>query len=163
MAKTKRGKGKSSKRKSAKGKSARGKSSKAKSTKRKSVKRKSVKSKSIKRKSIKRKSIKSKSSQGKRRQNTPPPPINVDICTDIADAVMGQQVNFTGIPGSCTLSLGNTTWPFNRGPNIHIPSPGNPVILIAQGLNTTPPNNVYEYVVSCCTPQQATKTVTVTG
>jgi hypothetical protein len=157
MAKTKRGKGKSSKGKSSKGKSARGKSSKAKSSK-----RKSTKSKSIKRKSIKPKSIKSKSSQGKRVQNTPPP-INVGICTDIAAALMGQQINFTGVPGPCTISKGNTTWPFSWGPDIHIPNPTNPVILIAHGLNTTPPNNVYEYVVSCCTPQQSTKTVTVTG
>ena len=153
MAKTKSGKGKSSKGKRTRGKSTKGKSSK----------RKSIKSKSIKRKSIKPKSIKRKSSQGKRRQNTPPPPINVGICTDIAAALMGQQINFSGVPGSCIISKGNTTWPFSWGPDIHIPNPANPAILIAQGLNTTPPNNVYEYVVSCCTPQQSTKTVTVTG
>jgi len=157
MAKTKSGKGKKNKGKSSKGKSTRGKSSKAKSSKAKSSKRKSIKSKSIK-----RKSTKPKSSQGERRKGTPPP-INVGICTDIAAAVMGQQINFTGVPGPCTISLGNTTWPFNWGPDIHIPNPANPAILIAQGLNTTPPNNVYEYVVSCCTPQQSTKTVTVTG
>ena len=153
MAKTKSGKGKSSKGKRTRGKSTKGKSSK----------RKSIKSKSIKRKSIKPKSIKRKSSQGKRRQNTPPPPINVGICTDIAAALMGQQINFSGVPGSCIISKGNTTWPFNWGPDIHIPNPANPVILIAHGLNTSPGQNVYEYVVSCCTPQQSTKTVTVTG
>jgi hypothetical protein len=149
--------------KSGKGKSSKGKSTKRKTTKRKTTRGKSTKGKSIKSKSIKRKGIKPRSSQVKRVQNTPPPPINVGICTDIADALMGQQVNFTGVPGPCTISKGNTTWPFNWGPDIHIPNPANPVILIAHGLNTSPGQNVYEYVVSCCTPQQATKTVTVTG
>lgn len=158
MAKSKSGKGKSSK-----GKSTKRKSTKRKTTKGKTTRGKSTKGKSIKSKSIKSKGIKTRSSQVKRGQNTPPPPINVGICTDIADALMGQQVNFTGVPGPCTISKGNTTWPFNWGPDIHIPNPANPAILIAQGLNTTPPNNVYEYVVSCCTPQQSTKTVTVTG
>jgi hypothetical protein len=92
-----------------------------------------------------------------------PPPINVDKCTSITNALMGQQVIFTGIVGQCTISPGNTTWPFNYGPNIVFPNLANPVIQIAQGLNTTPPNNVYQYVVSCCTQQNATKTVTVTG
>ncbi|HWY85868.1 MAG TPA: hypothetical protein VNX28_04035 [Gemmataceae bacterium] len=158
MAKSKSGKGKSSN-----GKSSKGKSTKRKTTKRKTTRGKSTKGKSIKSKSIKRKGIKPRSSQVKRVQNTPPPTINVGICTDIADALMGQQVNFTSVPGPCTISKGNTTWPFNWGPDIHIPNPANPVILIAHGLNTSPGQNVYEYVVSCCTPQQATKTVTVTG
>jgi hypothetical protein len=105
---------------------------------------------------------KDESSKGKRKQDTPPP-INQPICEDIQDALMGQQINFTGVVGSCTLSIGNTTWPFNWGPNIPIPNPGNRVILIAQGLNITPPNNVYQYVVSCCPQATQTKTVKVTG
>jgi hypothetical protein len=92
-----------------------------------------------------------------------PPPINVDKCTDITNALMGQQVLFTGIVGTCTISPGNTPWPFNYGPNIVFPNLANPVIQIAHGLNTTPGQNVYQYVVSCCSAEAATKTVTVTG
>jgi hypothetical protein len=103
----------------------------------------------------------------KRRDNPPPPPINVDKCTDIANAVMGQEINFTGVVGPCTISPSpNTTWPFNWGdtpPYINLQSPANPQILIRQGLNINPPNNVYQYVVSCCLQDQGTKTVKVTG
>ena len=92
-----------------------------------------------------------------------PPPINQPICGDIAQAVMGQQVIFTGVTGTCTISQGNTEWPFNWGPDIRLPNPGNPAILIARGLNTVPPNNVYQYVCSCCPQDSQTHTVTVTG
>jgi len=104
--------------------------------------------------------------QGKDKKSTrdnTPPPINVDKCTDIGNALMGQQINFTGIVGPCTISPGATPWPFNFGPNIILPNPANPIIQIAHGLNTTSPNNVYTYVVSCCSIESATKTVTVTG
>jgi hypothetical protein len=101
--------------------------------------------------------------ESKSTRDDTPPPINVDICTDITNALMGQQVNFTGIVGPCTISPGNTPWPFSYGPDIHFPNLANPVIQIAHGLNTSPPNNVYEYVVSCCTTHNPTKTVTVTG
>jgi hypothetical protein len=99
----------------------------------------------------------------KKKADDTPPPINIDKCTSITNALMGQQINFTGIVGSCTISPGNTTWPFDVGPNITFPNVANPIIKIAHGLNTTPPNNVYQYVVSCCTQDQGTKTVTVTG
>ena len=105
---------------------------------------------------------KDKDGKGKRMQDDPAP-INVDKCTDIASAVMGQQIIFTNITGSCTISPGNTQWPFDVGPNIVFPNIANPIIRIKQGLSITPPNNVYQYVVSCCTQQQATKSVTVTG
>lgn len=90
-------------------------------------------------------------------------PINQPICQDILQALMGQEVIFTGIVGTCQISLGNTQWPFTVPYPITIPSPGNPKIFIRQGLNIIPPNNVYQYVVSCCPPDQATHTVTVTG
>jgi hypothetical protein len=70
------------------------------------------------------------------REDTPPP-INVDKCTNITNALMGQQIIFTGITGQCTISPGNTQWPFNYGPNIVFPNLANPVIQIAQGLNTS--------------------------
>jgi hypothetical protein len=96
-------------------------------------------------------------------RNGNPPPINVDKCTDIGNALMGQQINFTGIAGQCSITPGNTPWPFDYGPPIPFPNLANPIIHIAQGLNTTPPNNVYQYIVSCCPQQAAPKTVTVTG
>ena len=90
-------------------------------------------------------------------------PINQPICQDILQALMGQEVIFTGIVGTCQISLGDTEWPFTVPSPINFPSPGNPKIFIRQGLDITPPNNVYDYIVSCCPPEQATHTVTVTG
>jgi hypothetical protein len=105
----------------------------------------------------------SEEKHGKKEREGNPPPINTDKCTNIASALMGQQINFMGIVGSCTISPGNTPWPFNLGPNIVLPNPANPIIQIAYGLNTSPGQNVYQYVVSCCPQQAATKTVTVVG
>jgi outer membrane biosynthesis protein TonB len=91
-------------------------------------------------------------------------PINCDMCEDVGDAYMTQGVNYTNIPGGkCTLTEGDTEWPFTVAAPISIPTPTNPQVIIKQGLNTTPPNNVYDYVCSCCPPAQGVHTVTVVG
>jgi hypothetical protein len=92
------------------------------------------------------------------------PILNCDICTDIGNAYMTQGINFINVPqGGCTLEEGDTEWPFTVPAPINIPSPANPEVNIRQGLNTSPPNNVYEYVVSCCQPAEGVHTVTVIG
>jgi hypothetical protein len=97
--------------------------------------------------------------QKKERDNPTPPVANVPKCTDFS-AAMGTEVNFTGITGPCTISPGNTPWPFTLGPNIVFPLVGNTKIYILSSLTV---GNSYQYVVSCCSSDTAPHTVTVTS
>lgn len=92
------------------------------------------------------------------------PTISCDMCEDVGDAYMTQGINFTNIPGgSCTLEEGDTEWPFTVAAPINIPTPTSPQVIIKRGLNTSPPNNVYDYVCSCCPDEEGVHTVTVVG
>lgn len=72
---------------------------------------------------------------------------------------MGDEVIFTGIAGSCSITTGNTAWPFSHQSPINFPLPANTKIYIKSGLTV---GNSYQYLVSCC-KSNAPKTVTVTG
>jgi hypothetical protein len=92
------------------------------------------------------------------------PTLTRDMCEDIGDAYMTQGINFSNVPsGGCILNEGDTEWPFTVAAPINIPTPTNPEVIIKSGLNTSPPNNVYEYVCSCCPDEEGVHTVTVVG
>jgi len=96
-------------------------------------------------------------SRDKKTEVGSPPPVSTDKCTDF-QAQMGAQVTFLNITGSCSITQGNTTWPFTYGPPITFPNITNPAIYIKTGLTV---GNKYQYVVSCCSNASAPHNVTI--
>jgi hypothetical protein len=93
----------------------------------------------------------------KKEGNPPPSPVSTDKCTDF-QAQVGAEVTFLNITGTCSITKGNTKWPFSWGPPIPFPGLDNPAIYIASDLTV---GNVYQYVVSCCSTASAPHNVTI--
>jgi hypothetical protein len=78
------------------------------------------------------------------------------MCSDFSGDP-GDPVEWQGVPSNgCTISQnGTNTWPFNLASPITLPAPS--TITIKPGLSS----GAYYFNVSCCTSEQATKTVDV--
>ena len=80
------------------------------------------------------------------------------MCSDFSGNP-GDPVSWQGVPANgCSIQQdGTSTFPFNPGPPINLPSPS--TITIKPGLS----KGTYTFVVTCCPQNQATKTVDVGG
>ena len=81
--------------------------------------------------------------------------VKPDICSNFSgnpgDVVQWQNIPTTG----CKISLGTTTWPFNPGPSINLPTTS--TITIKTGLPTA---TTYNFNAECCL-NEVIKTVRV--
>jgi hypothetical protein len=94
----------------------------------------------------------------KRKPTDTPTTRTPGICSDFKGNPL-DPVQWQGVPsGGCTISsITGQTWPFNLKSPITLPNAS--TITIASGLA----DGTYSFTVSCCSLENATKTVTVPG
>ena len=72
------------------------------------------------------------------------PSVSTNICSDFS-AAPGTGVTWTNAPpGTSITQSGNSAWPFNVGPPIHLPAPM--TVMVKEGL----PEGTYYFLPSCC-------------